>query len=83
MIKVVKISELRARDIVNVSDGKKLGRVKDIELNMEDGYVTGFILPSESTFLKILFRNEDIFIPWSKVAKIGDDVILVDLQEMS
>ena len=80
---MVKLSELRARDIVNISDGKKLGRVKDIELNMEDGYVTGFILPSESTFLKLLFRDDDIFIPWSKVAKIGDDVILVDLSELS
>lgn len=80
---MVKISELRARDIVNISDGKKLGRVKDIELNMEEGYVTGFILPSEITFLKLLFRNDDIFIPWSKVAKIGDDVILVDLSELS
>lgn len=82
-MKMVKISELRTRDVVNISDGKKLGHVKDIELNLEEGYVTGIVLPSDGTFLKLLFRNNDIFIPWDKVAKIGDDVILVDLQETS
>lgn len=80
---MIKISDLRALDVVNVTDGKKLGYVKDIELDMEQGSVAALVIPSDSNVFKLFFRSEDIIIPWSQVDKIGDDVILVKLRELS
>lgn len=69
---------LRQKTIVNVVDGKNLGHAQDI-LFEEDGNITGIIVPgNNSSFLGIM-KSESIFIPWSKVCKLGDDVILVEL----
>ena len=70
--------ELREREIVNVTDGKKLGRMSDIAFDAK-GKVIGIIVPGEKKFLKNITGSDNIFIPWGCILKIGDDVILVDL----
>lgn len=80
---MIKISELKNRDVINLSDGKRLGYVKDCELDMEQGSVTALIIPGDNNFIKLFFKNEDLIIPWCQIEKIGDDVILVNLQSMS
>lgn len=70
--------ELREKEVVNIADGKKLGRMVDIALNCS-GKIMGIILPGDRKFLKSITSNENIFVPWHNVRKIGDDVILVEL----
>ena len=72
----VTLSELKEKEIINVFDGKKLGRVIDILFDNSSGIVKGVIVPGEK---KIFRKCEDIFVPLSKLKKIGDDVILVSL----
>ena len=71
------ISELRHKDIINESDGKKLGNAYDIELDVTSGQLQALILPGESRFLGLFIRSEDIVIPWKNIRKIGLDVILI------
>lgn len=70
--------ELREREVVNVSDGKRLGRVIDVAFTC-DGKIVGLVVPGERRLLKNITGNENIFIPWKSVMKIGDDVVLVNL----
>ena len=70
--------ELREREVVNVADGKKLGRIIDIAFT-EKGVIVGLIVPNERKFIKNLSSNDNLFIPYGNVLKIGNDVILVDL----
>ena len=74
------LSELRTKDVVNVDTGKKLGKVMDIEFSACDGRVQAIVVPGD---FKIggLFKGEKngIVIPWERIARIGDDVILVQL----
>ncbi len=74
------LSELRAKDVVNVDTGKKLGKVMDIEFSVCDGAVQAIVVPGDFK-LGGLFKGEKsgIVIPWERIAKIGDDVILVQL----
>jgi YlmC/YmxH family sporulation protein len=82
---MVKISDLRAREIVNIVDGRRLGLIKDIEIDMEEGRVTAFILPGDGggKFLGFLGREEELVVPWEKIKKIGMDVILVEVNNFS
>ncbi|MGB9661331.1 MAG: YlmC/YmxH family sporulation protein [Moorellaceae bacterium] len=76
---MIKVSELRQRDVINVVDGRRLGIIKDVELDVEQGRIKALILPGQAgKFLFFFGHNEDLVIPWEKVVKVGVDVILVE-----
>ena len=72
------LSELRTKEVIDVQDGKRLGRVMDIEFCPSDSRVTALVVPAETSFLQSL-RGEKcgLVIPWENIRRIGDDVILV------
>ena len=70
--------ELREKEVVNLADGKRLGRVQDLVLE-PCGKVIGLVVPGEKKLIKALSRDESIFIAWKNIVKLGDDVILIDL----
>lgn len=72
----VSFSELRSKDVVNLVDGKKLGRACDMIINTQSKSVLGLVVPGQR---KIFKAAEDVFVPWSNIEKIGDDVILIRL----
>ncbi|MCM3689957.1 YlmC/YmxH family sporulation protein [Neobacillus niacini] len=74
---MVKISEFQIKDVVNVSDGKKLGNIGDIEINLSTGKIEAVIVTGNGKVLGFFGREEDIVIPWKNIIKIGQDVILV------
>ena len=75
----MKISELQRKDIVNVNDGKVIGRIIDAIINEEDGSFEGFVI-EKSKYIRSLFSTEgDITIKFSQIKKLGIDVILVEL----
>jgi len=80
----MRISELRLLDIVNIKDGRRLGPIKDLDLDLERGVVKGVVIPGASRSWGIFGggRSEDILVPWDRVKKIGVDVILVDAQDI-
>ncbi|MEH7011937.1 YlmC/YmxH family sporulation protein [Neobacillus niacini] len=74
---MVKISEFQIKDVVNVSDGKKLGNIGDIEINLSTGKIEAVIVTGNGKVLGFFGREDDIVIPWKNIIKIGQDVILV------
>lgn len=78
---MVKISDLRMREVINIGDGRRLGPIKDIDINMDEGKITAIILPGQGGRLMGFFGREDeIVVPWDRIVRIGVDVILVDLR---
>lgn len=75
------LSELRTKDVVNTIDGKRLGKVMDIEFDAHTGTVEAIVVPGETKMSQML-RGEKcgIVIPWARICKIGENVILVRLE---
>ena len=72
-------SELKQKDVINVCDGRRLGKVVDV-LFTESACIEAIIIPEAFNILTCLNRNKTGFeIPWDHVRRIGDDVILVDI----
>ncbi|MHB1611008.1 MAG: YlmC/YmxH family sporulation protein [Sulfobacillus sp.] len=76
---MVKTSELRTKDVVNVTDGRRLGFIGDLELDLEQGRIKAMVILGTGRFLGLLGRERDTVIEWSHIRKIGHDVILVEL----
>lgn len=74
---MVKISEFQIKDVVNVADGKKLGNIGDIDINLTTGKIDNIIISGNGKVLGFFGRDEDVVIPWKNILKIGQDVILV------
>lgn len=76
---MLRISELRNKDVINIQDGKRLGYIEDIDLDMEHGRIEAIIIPTGSSRMFSLFaKGEETLIHWRQIKKIGVDVILID-----
>lgn len=76
---MVKISELKLRDVINIADGKRLGLIKDIDIDLDTGKIKAIILPGNNRPFSLFSRNDELIVNWEKIVRIGVDVILVDL----
>ncbi len=70
--------ELRAKDVINMNDGKNYGHIIDISIN-GTGQILGLILPSEKGMFRAVVNGNSLFIPWRSICRIGDDAILVNI----
>lgn len=76
-------SELKSKDVVNMADGRKLGKPIDLVLN-GGACVEAIVVPSSGGLLNLIKQDrEGCLIPWKCVLRIGDDVILADVREDS
>ncbi len=74
----MRFCELRQKEVVNLCDGRKLGCVSDVIFD-KCGHIDAIIVPGQGGL--VLFRSgKEIIIPWCKIVRLGDDVILVDIE---
>lgn len=71
--------DFKHKEVINITDGKRLGFVQDVTANLESGTITSIIVPGSNKVLNIFSSSNDIIIPWEKIKCIGDDVILVEI----
>ncbi|MCY0874826.1 MAG: YlmC/YmxH family sporulation protein [Firmicutes bacterium] len=76
----MRASELQAKDVVNVADGRKLGVIGDLDIDLDSGLVRSMIIPPSGKFFGMIANGEEVVIPWSQIVKIGSDVVLVDIR---
>ena len=69
--------ELKGKEVINIVDGKKLGRIIDIVFDTHCGRMLGIVVPSYNKSWNIFKASDDIFIPFNCICKFGDDAILV------
>ncbi len=70
-------SELHKKEVVNLSDGKRLGRVCDVVFTYPEGRVQGIVAPGGKG---LRWGRAELFIDLKCVKKIGIDVVLVDIR---
>lgn len=72
--KSMNFAELKAKEIISITNGKKLGFPDDIVLDTDTNSINYFVITKPSKMFK---RAEKEQIPFSSVTLIGEDVILV------
>lgn len=74
------LTDLRDKEVINTCNGRRLGYVTDVEIDLCAGKLTAILVPGECAGL--FSRAEDLRIPWEKIERIGKDTILVALTEL-
>ena len=74
----MKLSDLQEKDIVNINDGRKVGRIIDVEIE-SNGLIKYLVVDEKKGIRAFFSSNNDVNITFNQIKKIGSDVILVDL----
>ena len=78
---MISTDKLKNKEVIYIFDGRSLGFVSDIEVDLERGVIDGIVIPGERSFFGIFGKNgEDLVVKWERVRTVGDDVILVDVE---
>lgn len=81
MVCFLRLSDLQNKAIVNIIDGKNIGNIIDVKINEENGNIVSFVIEPSKSFLAFKGKGKDTEIKWDAIAKIGEDVILVKVQQ--
>ncbi len=74
-------NDLRNKEVINVLNGRLLGNICDVIIDMSRNCVLGFMVPNCKSFFNFFRPHQEIFIPFCNICKIGEDVILVEVVE--
>lgn len=73
-----KFSDLKAKEVIHIIDGERIGFISDIEIDPESGKVTSLCVPGAYKIFGLFGREPDRKIPWECIKKIGDDLVIIN-----
>ena len=76
----VKFTDLHCKEVICISDGRRLGFVCDARVEIPDGNICAIIVPGPARCFGLIGRRDDYVIPWNCICRIGPDIILVDIK---
>ena len=76
----VKFTQLHCKEVICVSDGRRLGYIADARIELPEGRLTAIIVPGPCRHLGLWGRRDDFVIPWHCIRRIGPDIVLVDIK---
>ena len=76
----VKFTDLHCKEVICISDGRRLGYVCDVRVEVPEGRVCAIVVPGPGKLMGLVGCRDDYVIPWHCVCRIGPDIILVDIQ---
>ena len=79
MIFMARIEDLKQKEVINIQDGSRLGFVSDVDINVKTGCIINIIVDGPCKVFGLFGKDTEYVINWCDIKKIGDDIILVDV----
>jgi YlmC/YmxH family sporulation protein len=75
----MRLSELSGKEIVNLTDGARLGIIGDTDLviDEETGEIVKLLIPN-TRGISILGDRSFVEIPWDSIKKIGPELVIIE-----
>lgn len=70
--------DFKQKEVVSVTEGKIVGFVVDVQADFQTGEINSIIVAKTGKLFNSLMSKNNVTIPWDKIVKIGEDVILVE-----
>ena len=78
---LMRLCELRQKEVINVCSCASMGCVIDVDIDPKSGQVLALIVPGPGRFSSLFGRDHESLIPWRCICQIGEEIILVELNE--
>lgn len=78
----MRLSTIGGKEIVNLYDGSRLGLISesDLLINKKTGRIHSLLIPESRGLFGLFSGNYLTEIPWESIKKIGNDMIIIDLE---
>ncbi len=77
----MRFTKLRQKEVINIGTCKSLGYSDDLDIDPKSGEICALIVPGPGRICGLFGRDIEYVIPWNCIKQIGDDIILVDVNE--
>ena len=74
----MRLTQLQCKEVICVSDGRRLGFIEDVEVEIPEGTSHAILVPGSGKGLGLMGRKDDLRIPWHCIRRIGPDIVLVE-----
>ncbi len=78
---MIKVSDLAEKEVVNITDGKRMGMITDLEVDLKKGKINAIIIPDSGRRIGLFSKELEYEIRWNQIKKIGEDIILVEIRD--
>lgn len=76
----VNFTQLQCKEVICVNDGRRLGFITDVQVEVPEGNILAIVVPGPCRFFGLVGRSDDFVIPWCCIRRIGPDIVLVDIK---
>jgi len=78
---MITLSELQMKEVVMLTDGKRLGHIVDLEIDVETGHIIAIIILEKEERSSFFQKATEKSIYWKHIKTIGEDIILIQEEE--
>ena len=71
-------SQLQCKEVICLGDGRRLGYISDVVVELPEGKVLAIVVPGPCRFLGLFGRREDFVIPWGCIKRVGPDIVFIE-----
>ncbi len=77
---MMRLSEINNKEIIDYQKGERLGILgqTDLLINQETGEIEAFIIPTMKWF-GFGKKDREVTVYWEQIKKIGEDMIIINL----
>ena len=77
----MRIQNLKCKQVIDCCTCKILGKVNDVDFDMDTGVIKCIIVPARSKWCGIICSDYEYVIPFQCIEQVGPDIILVKVNE--
>ena len=74
---ICSLSELKQKEIIDITDGTKIGFVDDVEIDLDNSSVTSLVVYGRPRFFGLFGKDDDLIIRCDEISVVGKDTILI------
>lgn len=76
---MIRVSDIMEKEVINVKNGKRLGFITDIDMDIHDGKIVSFTIYGDDGRGLFSRGGSEEVIFWHDILKIGCDTIIVNI----